>query len=118
MCIFVSINSWYAFLSITELHASSAGLFIRELPRGYSYGDYIQDLEAEEEFQNSVENKVLQFENAYDKSQMTSLIIFAKQQTKDEHLYKVSMYSFTLMYNYNEMTNEYLLLMSCGKRTT
>ena len=93
----MSINPWYAFLPITELHASSAGLFIQDSPPGYSYSA-IQDLEAEEEYQDSVENKTLQFENAYDKSQMTSLIIFAKQQAKDENIYKVSMYSFTLMY--------------------
>ena len=108
----MSINPWYAFLPITELHASSAGLFIRNSPPGYSCSDYIRDLEAEEEFQDSVENKTLQFDNktlqfdnktlqfqyAYDKSQMTSLIIFAKQQAKDENIYKVTMYSFTLMY--------------------
>ena len=95
----MSINPWYAFLPITELHASSAGLFIRNSSPGYSYSDYIRDLEAEEEFQDSIENKTLQFDNAYDKSQMTSLIIFAKQQAKDENIYKVTVYSFTLMYS-------------------
>ena len=67
----------------------SAGLFIQESPPGYSYSDYIQDLEAEDRFQDLVENESLQFEDAYNKTQMKALVIFAEQQAKDENLFKV-----------------------------
>ena len=77
----------------------SAGLFIQESPPGYSYSDYIQDLEAEDRFQDLVENESLQFEDAYNKTQMKALVIFAEQQAKDENLFKVSL--STLMYASN-----------------
>ena len=86
-------STWLTFFTLffllTELHASSAGLFIQESPPGYSYSDYIQDLEAEDRFQDSVENESLQFEDVYNKTQMKALVIFIEQQAKYEYLYKV-----------------------------
>ena len=72
----------------------SAGLFIRESRPSYSYSDYIQDLEAEDTFQDLAEEELIQLESdslAYNKeTQMKALVIFIKQQAKDPNLYKVS----------------------------
>ena len=71
----------------------SAGLFIQESRPSYSYSDYIQDLEAEDRFQDSAEEEVLQLESdslAYNDTQMKALAIFVQQQAKDPNLYKVS----------------------------
>ena len=82
--------------SLTELHASSAGLFIQDSPPGYSYSDYILDLEAEDRFQDPVENESLQFEDVYNKTQMKALVIFVEQQAKYEYLYKVRWLSINI----------------------
>ena len=71
-----------------------AGLFIQESRPSYSYSDYMQDLDAEDTFQDLAEEELIQLESdslAYNKeTQMKALVIFIKQQAKDPNLYKVS----------------------------